>query len=67
MSCPRPHLNFLRSPSARQTLTTLVIAVGSTIVLTLVGCASPSGIAPSAKLAAPAVLGADATTVVAPR
>ncbi|HEX4233389.1 MAG TPA: efflux transporter outer membrane subunit [Caldimonas sp.] len=65
MSCPR-HINFLRSPSARQTLTTLVIALGSTIVLTLVGCASPSGIAPSAKLASPATLGADTTAVVAP-
>jgi NodT family efflux transporter outer membrane factor (OMF) lipoprotein len=64
MNCPR-HINFLRSASARQTLTTLVIALGSTIVLTLVGCASPSGISPSAKLTAPATLGADTTTAIA--
>jgi NodT family efflux transporter outer membrane factor (OMF) lipoprotein len=62
----RSHINFLRSRSARRTLTTFVIALGATIVLTLAGCASPAGIAPSAKLAAPASLGADATAAAAP-
>ena len=65
MTC-RSRINFLRSPSARQTLTTLVIALGSSIVLALAGCASPSGIASSAKLEAPATLGAVATDTVAP-
>jgi NodT family efflux transporter outer membrane factor (OMF) lipoprotein len=65
MSC-RSHINFLRSASARQTLTTIVIALGSTIVLALAGCASPRGIESSARLAAPATLGADAAPAVDP-
>ena len=65
MSC-RSHINFLRSPSARQTLTTLVIALGSSIVMALAGCASPGGIEPAAQLTAPAALGADASAAVVP-
>ena len=41
-----------------RTLTTFVVAVASVVVMALAGCASPSGIASSAQLAAPATLGA---------
>ncbi|MEO6363524.1 MAG: efflux transporter outer membrane subunit [Caldimonas sp.] len=59
MSCLSP-IGFLRSAAARRTLTTIVIALGSSIVMTLAGCASPRGIEPKAALALPAALGADA-------
>jgi NodT family efflux transporter outer membrane factor (OMF) lipoprotein len=49
-----------------RTMTTVLVAVASVLVMALVGCASPSGIDPSAKLAAPATLGADAAATVAP-
>ena len=49
-----------------RTMTTVLVAVASVLVMALVGCASPSGIDASAKLAAPPTLGADATATVAP-
>jgi NodT family efflux transporter outer membrane factor (OMF) lipoprotein len=49
-----------------RTVTTVLVAVASVLVMALVGCASPSGIDASAKLAAPATLGADAAAPVAP-
>jgi len=49
----RQGLAFLRSPAARRTLTTLVIAIGSSVVLTLGGCANPGRIEPRATLAGP--------------
>ena len=52
-----------RAQAAARTLTTLAIALGSTILLTLAGCASSSGIAPSATLVDPAKAGV--TTVPA--
>lgn len=59
MNCPSP-IGFLRSAAARRTLTTIVIALGSSIVMTLAGCASPRGIEPKAALALQVVLGAAA-------
>jgi NodT family efflux transporter outer membrane factor (OMF) lipoprotein len=49
-------------------LTTLVVALASSLVLTLAGCASSAGIASAAKPVAPASLGlsADAATPAAP-
>ena len=52
--------------SVARTLTTFVVAVASVVVMALAGCASPSGIAPSAQLAAPATLGAAGTQPQAP-
>lgn len=49
-----------------RTLTTFVVAVASVLVMALAGCASPSGIAPSAQLVAPATLGAAGTQSQAP-
>ena len=49
-----------RAQAAARTLTTLAIALGSTILLTLAGCASSSGIAPSATLVDPAKAGVTA-------
>jgi NodT family efflux transporter outer membrane factor (OMF) lipoprotein len=46
-----------RAKAAARALTTLVIAVGSTVLLALAGCASSSGIAPSATLVDPAKAG----------
>ena len=51
------------------TLAALVIAVASTIVMTLAGCASTAGIAPHAQLLAPAQVGLDGSAgvpVIAP-
>jgi len=48
-----------------RTVTTLVLAVASMIVMTLAGCANPRGIESKAALAAPTALGAVDTTVVA--
>ncbi|MEO8081645.1 MAG: efflux transporter outer membrane subunit, partial [Caldimonas sp.] len=56
-------VRFLRSSSLRRTLTTVIIAVGSSIVLALAGCANPGGIESAAKLATPASLGAAAEPV----
>ena len=49
-----------RAKAAARMLTTLVIALGSTVLLTLVGCASTEGIAPSAILVEPAKAGVSA-------
>ena len=57
MTC-RGSLDFLRSAAARRAITTVVIAVGSSIVLALAGCANPRGIAPAATLASATTLGA---------
>ena len=43
-----------RAKAAARTLTTLVIALTSTVLITLAGCASTSGIASSATLVDPA-------------
>jgi NodT family efflux transporter outer membrane factor (OMF) lipoprotein len=64
-SC-RMTLQLLLDRAASRTLTTAVIAVGSTIVLALAGCASPRGIAPQAVVASPASLGAASGAAVAP-
>ncbi len=49
-----------------RTVTTLVLAVASMIVLTLAGCANPRGIESKAALVAPTSLGAVQTSEVAP-
>ena len=49
-----------RIKSVARTLTTIAIALGSTILLTLAGCASSEGIAPSATLVDPAKVGVSA-------
>ena len=49
-----------------RTVTTLVLALASMIVMTLAGCANPRGIESKAALVAPTTLGAQATTAVAP-
>ena len=45
-----PLIDTLRSHRELPALTALVVALASTLVLTLAGCASTNGIAPSAKL-----------------
>ena len=49
-----------------RTMTTVIVALASVIVMALGGCASPHGIESSATLAAPAALGADPVQAVAP-
>ncbi len=49
---------------ALPTLTAIAVALASSIVLTLTGCASSAGIAPTAQLAAPAAAGLDAATAM---
>ena len=44
------------------TLTVIAVALASSVVLTLTGCASSAGIAPTAQLTAPAAVGLDAAT-----
>jgi NodT family efflux transporter outer membrane factor (OMF) lipoprotein len=56
----------VRAKAAARTITTIVIALTSTIVIALAGCASSTGIASSEKLVAPASLGVSATTPAAP-
>jgi len=46
---------------ALPTLTAIAVALASSIVLTLAGCANSAGIAPTAQLNAPAAVGLDAT------
>jgi len=46
-----------------RTVTTFVLAIASVVVMALAGCANPRGIESSAKLVAPAALGADAAAV----
>ena len=52
-----PSLQTLRSHRELPALTALVVALASTLVLTLAGCASTNGIAPGAKLVEPAAVG----------
>ena len=54
-----------RAKAAARTLTTIVIALTSTIVIALAGCANPSGIAPSATLVDPAKVGVAAGSTAA--
>ncbi|HZW72726.1 MAG TPA: efflux transporter outer membrane subunit, partial [Caldimonas sp.] len=49
-----------------RTLTTFVVALASVVVMALAGCASTSGITPSAQLAAPATVGAAGAQPQAP-
>ena len=42
-----------------RTMTTVIVALASVIVMALAGCANPRGIESAATLAAPAALGAD--------
>jgi NodT family efflux transporter outer membrane factor (OMF) lipoprotein len=48
------------------TLTAVVVAIASTVVLTLAGCASSAGIVPVAQPIAPASVGVDASAAAAP-
>ena len=48
------------------TLTTMIVALASTVVLTLAGCASSAGIAPVATTIAPAQVGLDSTLASTP-
>ncbi len=49
---------------AARTVTTIVVALASMLVLALAGCANPRGIEPHAALVAPVALGADAAAKV---
>ncbi|HEV7577017.1 MAG TPA: TolC family protein, partial [Caldimonas sp.] len=49
-----------------RTMTTVIVAVASMLVLALAGCANPRGIDAKATLIAPGALGADAAAAVAP-
>jgi NodT family efflux transporter outer membrane factor (OMF) lipoprotein len=55
-----------RAAAVARTLTTIVIALTSTVVIALAGCADSTGIAPTAQLVAPASVGVPATTNAAP-
>ena len=48
-----------------RTMTTVALALASVVVITLAGCANPSGIEPKAALVTPAAVGADAAVTVA--
>ncbi|MDQ6638373.1 MAG: RND transporter, partial [Pseudomonadota bacterium] len=49
-----------------RTMTTVIVAVASMLVLALAGCANPRGIEAKSTLLAPATLGADPAAAVAP-
>jgi len=49
-----------------RTMTTVLVALASVVVMALAGCANPRGIESTATMAAPAALGADAAAAVAP-
>ena len=51
-----------RARAAARTITTIVIALTSTIVIALAGCADPSGIASASKLVLPASVGVSPAT-----
>ena len=55
-----------RAKAVARTLTTIVIALTSTIVIALAGCASPSGIVSKGKLVDPAKVGVSGSTRNAP-
>jgi NodT family efflux transporter outer membrane factor (OMF) lipoprotein len=54
-----------RATAAARTITTIVIALTSTIVIALAGCADPSGIASTSKLVEPKSVGVSSVTPVA--
>ena len=56
----------LAASAVARTMTTVLVALASVVVMALGGCASPRGIEPKAALIAPAALGADAGVAVAP-
>ncbi|HSC65347.1 MAG TPA: TolC family protein, partial [Caldimonas sp.] len=49
-----------------RTMTTVIVALASVVVMALAGCANPGGIESAAKVAAPAALGADPAAAVLP-
>src|SRR5436190_12341794 len=49
-----------------RTMTTVLVALASVVVMALAGCANPRGIESTATLAAPASLGADPAGAAAP-
>ena len=51
------HISACQVRAAFPTLTVIAIALASSVVLTLSGCASSAGIAPTAQLSAPAAVG----------
>ena len=51
---------IVRVKAAARTLTTLVIAVAATVLMTLAGCASSAGIAPTGSLFEPTDAGVSA-------
>ena len=61
MSCRCPASSD-RAKAAARTITTIVIALTSTIVIALAGCANPAGIAATSTLVAPTSVGVSATT-----
>jgi len=61
-----PGLELLRSPESRRVLTTLLVALGSSVVMILAGCANPRGIELKAALVSPVSLGAESAAEVAP-
>jgi len=61
-----PGLELLRSPESRRALTTLLVALGSSVVMVLAGCANPRGIELKAALVSPVSLGAESAAEVAP-
>ena len=61
-----PGFELLRSPESRRVLTTLLVALGSSVVMVLAGCANPRGIEQKAALVSPVSLGAVSAAEVAP-
>lgn len=55
-----------RRAEALPVLTAIVVALASTLVLTLAGCASTAGIAPSAQSVSPTTLGLVDTNAATP-
>ena len=55
-----------RAAAVARTMTTVLVALASVVVLALAGCADPGGIESSSTLAAPTALGADPAGAVAP-
>ena len=55
-----------RAKAAARTITTIVIALTSTVVIALAGCADSSGIGTAAQLVPPASVGVPATPSAAP-
>jgi NodT family efflux transporter outer membrane factor (OMF) lipoprotein len=62
----RENVSDLVSGAVARTMTTLVVAVASMIVMALAGCVSPRGIDSKAVLASPTTLGAEGPAAAAP-